>query len=208
MGTVEKVILTVEHELRSRLFYIALLDYLPDDIKEAAQKISDLESKIEFATTHHDFEKRNWPEPLLVEKRKPTEKEWEIYIYPHPIKSAEALSSLNGSGPIDEFTLSVVKFHQVQYDGITDISKRKRSYPFGYRGMDLGFGPNMMHAVDALDAMISKRPYRKHVITIEKAVQIIARGAGTEFANYASDAIVRFYREESKLFMEIANTRF
>ncbi len=66
----------------------------------------------------------------------------------------------------------IVLSHQEFYDG--------SGYPRGLRGEDIPLGARIFAVADALDAMISDRPYRK-ALSVEHARQEIARCSGSQF---------------------------
>jgi putative nucleotidyltransferase with HDIG domain len=66
----------------------------------------------------------------------------------------------------------IVLSHQEYFDGT--------GYPHGLRGEQIPLGARIFAVADALDAMISDRPYRK-ALTISYARQEIQRCAGTQF---------------------------
>jgi protease-4 len=66
----------------------------------------------------------------------------------------------------------IVLAHQEFYDG--------SGYPRGLRGEDIPLGARIFAVADALDAMISDRPYRR-ALPIEHAREEIQRCAGTQF---------------------------
>jgi putative nucleotidyltransferase with HDIG domain len=66
----------------------------------------------------------------------------------------------------------IVLAHQEYYDG--------SGYPRGLAGEDIPLGARIFAIADALDAMISDRPYRK-ALSIEHAQQEVKRCSGTQF---------------------------
>src|SRR2546430_7633019 len=66
----------------------------------------------------------------------------------------------------------IVLAHQEYYDGT--------GYPRGLRGEGIPLGARIFAIADALDAMISDRPYRK-ALSIEHARGEIVRCSGTQF---------------------------
>jgi HD-GYP domain-containing protein (c-di-GMP phosphodiesterase class II) len=66
----------------------------------------------------------------------------------------------------------IVLAHQEYYDG--------SGYPRGLAGEDIPLGARIFAIADALDAMISDRPYR-NALSIEHAREEIKRCSGTQF---------------------------
>ena len=66
----------------------------------------------------------------------------------------------------------IVLAHQEYFDGT--------GYPRGLKGEQIPLGARIFAVADALDAMISDRPYRK-AVSMEHAREEIKRCAGTQF---------------------------
>jgi HD-GYP domain-containing protein (c-di-GMP phosphodiesterase class II) len=66
----------------------------------------------------------------------------------------------------------IVLSHQEYYDG--------SGYPRGLRGEEIPLGARIFAVADAVDAMLSDRPYRK-ALTVKHARAEVARCSGTQF---------------------------
>jgi len=75
----------------------------------------------------------------------------------------------------DERVLGIVKHHHERWDG--------RGYPLGLRGNDIPVLARMCSIIDAFDAMISDRPYKKGM-TVEQAKEELAVQSGIQFDHY------------------------
>lgn len=75
----------------------------------------------------------------------------------------------------------VVRAHHERPDG--------GGYPQGLAGEQIPITASIVSVVDAWDAMVSDRPYRKGMPR-ERAQSILADGAGSQWAPSASDAVL------------------
>lgn len=100
------------------------------------------------------------PGPLNDEERKVMRRHCEI--------GYQALRNI----PFLKQAAEIVVAHQEHYDG--------SGYPKGLKGEAIPLGARIFAVADALDAMISDRPYRK-AMTIEAALEEIRRHSGTQF---------------------------
>jgi len=203
LGIVDKIIYTVEHSLRVSEFSVAILPYLPNALKREAESIQGFKEKLRFAGLHHDFDKGTgrWPEELLIGKRHPTQEEWEIYIYPHPIESAQALVNIDFTFS-DKITIEMVAYHHVRFDGVDEGPYH--GYPKGKVGANLRVGPRILKPTDSLDAQLSKRAYRTKEKTVPEVIDDLFEKAGTEYDPGVVEAIYRFYKKKPDKFKAIS----
>ena len=129
----------------------------------------------------HDIGKIFTPKEILYKTGPLTEQEWEI-MRRHPTDGAEILEQIDGLKEMAK----IVRCHQESYDG--------SGYPKGLKGVDIPIGARIASVVDAFDAMITDRPYRKGV-PIEQAVEELARQRGIQFDPDVVDAIIDIYKE-------------
>jgi cyclic di-GMP phosphodiesterase len=85
----------------------------------------------------------------------------------------------------------IVLAHQEFYDG--------SGYPRGLRGEEIPLGARIFAIADALDAMISDRPYRK-ALSIDHARQEISRCSGTQFD---PDVVAVFLSMPASLWLDL-----
>ncbi len=103
--------------------------------------------------------------------RKPaglTEEEREI-IESHVMKGVELLQSLSS---FSRDVVSAVKSHHERVDG--------RGYPDGLKGDQIPIAARIIKVCDAVDAMLSDRPYRK-ALALEQVREQLVIYAGTQF---------------------------
>lgn len=137
---------------------------------EIAQKIGisgDALLQVEQGAFLHDIGKLSIPDSILLKPGRLDESEWEV-MRRHPGHGRDLLSKvdfLNGAAEI-------VYTHHEKFDGT--------GYPQGLRGAAIPIGTRCFAIVDAVDAMIYKRPYNKPLL-FEQAADEIRRCAGSHF---------------------------
>lgn len=80
------------------------------------------------------------------------------------------------------YVLAGVLHHHERYDG--------KGYPDNLQGVDIPLEGRLLAVVDAFDAMTSDRPYRPGM-SVDKAIDILAEGAGTQWDCQMIDAFLR-----------------
>lgn len=129
----------------------------------------------------HDIGKIFTPKEILFKPGALTDEEWKI-MRRHPVEGAEILEKISG---LEELA-KIVRHHQEWYDG--------SGYPDGLKGEQIPVGARIATVVDAFDAMISDRPYRRG-IPIEKAIEELKRNRGTQFDPMVVDVMINLYQE-------------
>jgi len=114
----------------------------------------------------HDVGKIGVRDEILTKKGPLNSWEWER-IKEHPIIGERIVKPL-GSRIIE----SIVRHHHERYDG--------KGYPDGLKGEEIPIYGRMMSVVDAFDAMISERPYRK-ALSREEAMEVLKKERGKQF---------------------------
>ena len=95
----------------------------------------------------------------------------------HPVIGARLVASVPAARP----ALGCVLYHHERWDG--------GGYPLGRSGHDIPLPARILALADAFDAMTSTRPYRA-ALSVEEALDEIARCAGTQFDPVAADAFL------------------
>ena len=122
---------------------------------------------LEFGTMLHDIGKINISDDILKKPERLDMTEW-ASMKRHPILGHEILNGI----PFLEGASRIVAEHHECWDG--------SGYPFGLRGEEITVGARILAVVDAFDAMISDRVYRKGRSYAE-ALSEIEKFAGTQF---------------------------
>ena len=128
----------------------------------------------------HDLGKIAVPDSILMKAGPLTKEEFEI-VKTHPTWGARILQPITSMKDITE----MVHQEHERWDGT--------GYPQGLKAERIRLEARIIAVADALDAMISQRPYRQSV-TIEKASQELARCAGSHFDPKVVDACLRAIR--------------
>ena len=123
--------------------------------------------QIEHGALLHDIGKLKIPDSILWKPESLDDVEW-VTMRKHPQYGYEFLRDLEYLSQAAELVLS----HHEKFDGT--------GYPRGLRGEGIPLGARIFAVVDAVDAMIYKRPYNDPV-TFREAAEEIRRCAGTHF---------------------------
>jgi cyclic di-GMP phosphodiesterase len=123
--------------------------------------------QIEHGALLHDIGKLKIPDSILWKPTTLDDDEW-VTMKKHPQYGYEFLRDLDFLGYAAELVLS----HHEKFDG--------SGYPRGLRGEAIPLGARIFAVVDAVDAMIYKRPYNEPV-TFKTAAEEIRRCTGTHF---------------------------
>lgn len=132
----------------------------------------------------HDIGKIGVPDHILLKPDKLTEEEWE-----HMRKHAQFGYDLLKRIDFLEASARIVHTHHERYDG--------QGYPSGLSRDEIPLGARIFSVVDALDAMTSRRAYRK-AIPFEDAVQIITEASGSQFDPEVIEVFAKIPIEEWK----------
>lgn len=126
-------------------------------------------SKIEIAALLHDIGKIDALYAEIISKDASlTDHEMEV-IRTHAVKGADLLQSLSS---LDAQVIDGVRHHHERYDGT--------GYPDGLRGKNIPLAARVIMICDAVDAMLSDRPYRD-ALSIETVREELLRFSGMQF---------------------------
>lgn len=130
----------------------------------------------------HDIGKMGVPDTILLKPGRLNEEEWAI-MQKHPTYAYEMLAEL----PYFKETLDIPYCHHEWWDG--------SGYPRGLKGTEIPLSARIFAIVDAWDALVSDRPYRK-AWSKESTLQHIVDQAGTHFDEEVVKCFVEMMREE------------
>lgn len=131
---------------------------------------------LEFTALLHDIGKIGVSDYVLNKQSVYTQSDFEQMKY-HTIRGAEMLSEVG----ISEEIIDGVRHHHERIDG--------KGYPDGLKGDELHLFAKIIKIADVFDALTSKRQY-KDAWEIDKALNIIYRGRGTEFDAKIADVFI------------------
>ena len=137
---------------------------------------------VEYAALLHDIGKIGIDEAILLKPGKLTPEEYEE-MKKHPIIGHQILAPVKYLGPVAQMVL----YHQEWFDG--------RGYPEGLKGEQIPLGARIVACLDAWDAMMSDRPYRK-ALGRDIALAELKKGAGTQFDPKVVDTFMRLELSE------------
>ncbi len=128
----------------------------------------------------HDIGKLTVSSVLLRKPGRLTEEEM-TQIRRHPAAGAFLVHRLRAI----RAALPCILFHHERWDG--------DGYPSGRAGNDIPLEARLLAVVDAFDAMVSDRPYRR-ALSIGEALDELERGAGTQFDPELAEEFVGWHR--------------
>ena len=137
--------------------------------------------QLRIASILHDVGKIGVLDSILHKPTSLTEEEFNI-IKQHPQKGHDILNQIKNLDNIKP----IVLHHHERYDG--------KGYPRGIKGENIPIEGRCLGIVDAFDAMITDRPYRKG-LSIEAAIQELIRCSGTQFDPKLTEIFIKLYRE-------------
>ena len=123
--------------------------------------------QLEVAALLHDIGKIGVPDSILKKEGKLTDDERAL-MNKHPEYSWSILRLFPG---LDKASLYALHHHE-SYDG--------SGYPGGLKGTEIPIGARIVSVIDAYDAMISNRCYRKG-LAHDEAVGRLTAGSGVQF---------------------------
>ncbi|MFZ0286041.1 MAG: HD-GYP domain-containing protein [Terriglobales bacterium] len=138
--------------------------------------------QLEVAALLHDIGKIGVPDAILKKDGRLTDEERAV-MNKHPEYSWSILRLFPG---LEKASLYALHHHE-SYDG--------RGYPGGLKGEEIPIGSRIVSVIDAYDAMISNRCYRKG-LPHEEAILRLTAGSGIQFDSAVVQAFVEIAAEE------------
>src|SRR3954463_13925309 len=142
--------------------------------------------QVAFGFLLHDVGKIGVPDSVLLKPGPLDLQEVEI-MRKHP-EIGERLVTAAGFAPVAR---EIVITHHERWDGM--------GYPRGLRGTEIPLCSRLFSIADAMDAMVSDRPYRKGM-PLDEAIAEVQRHAGTQFDPMAVEAMLTL---DEKLLIEL-----
>ena len=134
--------------------------------QELGLKDSELNG-LEVAALLHDIGKVGIPDAILRKPAKLDDEEYAL-MKRHPEYGWVVLRMLPG---FEEAALVILHHHE-SFDG--------KGYPAGLKSAETPIASRIVSVIDAFDAMVSSRPYRKG-LPIEEAIRRLILASGTQF---------------------------
>ncbi len=133
---------------------------------------------LELAALLHDIGKMAVPDYILSKPGRLLPEEFER-LKLHPVVAAEIVQRARLPYPV----APMIRAHHERWDG--------QGYPDGLRGDQIPRGARILAVVDAVDALLSERKYRR-ALPLGKAIEAIERDAGSAY----DPAVVQALREQ------------
>jgi putative nucleotidyltransferase with HDIG domain len=143
---------------------------------------------LELGALLHDIGKIGVPDAVLRKPAKLNEEEW-VKMRLHPLHGQKILRNIK----FLEGAANIVCQHHEQWDG--------SGYPNGLRGEDIDIGARIFSVVDAFDAMISDRVYRKGR-PYKDALEELERCSGSQFDPLIVEAFKNIPKEDWEILRE------
>jgi len=141
--------------------------------------------QIRYAALLHDVGKLGVPDSILMKPSALLPEEYRL-IQTHVTIGRDLVLRV----PSMEFIAPIVYHHHEHWDG--------GGYPEGLSGENIPLGSRIVGAVDALDAMITKRPYREPM-TLQAATEELQHCAGRQFDPNVVAQLVGILEERAPL---------
>jgi HD-GYP domain-containing protein (c-di-GMP phosphodiesterase class II) len=138
--------------------------------------------QLEVAALLHDIGKIGIPDAILKKEGRLTDEERDL-MNKHPEYSWSILRLFPG---LDKASLYALHHHE-SYDG--------KGYPGGLKGEEIPIGSRIVSVIDAYDAMISNRCYRKG-LPHEVAVLRLSESSGVQFDPLVVKAFIEIAGQE------------
>lgn len=132
---------------------------------------------LEYAAMLHDAGKVNVPVDILSKVAPLTKHEYSL-IKSHPEKGVQLIRNLHLLKPV----LPIILYHHERYDG--------SGYPSGLKKKQIPLGARILAVVDAFDAMVFGRPYKKK-ISLDDAIREFKAKRGVQFDPDIVDAFLK-----------------
>lgn len=138
-------------------------------------------TRLELLCLLHDIGKIAIPLEILNKPGRLNADEWNV-LRSHPEKGYQIATSSKELSPIAD----CIRYHHERWDG--------KGYPCGLAGEEIPVLSRIISIVDAYDAMVNDRCYRK-ALPIEKAIREIRDNAGTQFDPTMAQAFIELLEE-------------
>jgi HD-GYP domain-containing protein (c-di-GMP phosphodiesterase class II) len=155
--------------------------------------------KLSVASIIHDVGKLYFPDELINKDGKLTDEEYET-IKKHSTEG-ETIARMETYGmELLTEVPSIIRHHHEHYDG--------KGYPDGMKGQEIPYLSRVINVCDAIDAMLSKRSY-KRAFNYNEVVRELAKCSGRQFdPGIAKNAIKMLVEENEETDLALASEKF
>ncbi len=166
-GTLTALILAIDAKDHYTYNHSEHVSKLARAIADALGFSKIMKNKVEQASLIHDMGKIGVDEQILRKQGSLTKSEFDE-IRKHPVIGARIVNSV----PFLEDAVEVILHHHERFDGT--------GYPERLKGTNIPLPARIVAIVDAIDAMLRDRPYRK-ALPYEAVIGELVKGEGTQF---------------------------
>lgn len=175
-GTVEALNSTIDAKDHYTFNHSSRVAKLSSQLAEAFGLEEKVTKEIMHAASIHDIGKIGIEGNILNKNGKLTDDEYEL-IKKHPTIGVRIIQSI----PFLEEAIPVILYHHEWYNG--------KGYPEGLEGENIPLVARIVCVADAVDAMLSDRPYRA-ALSIDDVLKELNRQSGTQFDSKVVDLIL------------------
>ncbi len=176
-GTVKALILTIDAKDHYTYNHSNRVAELSASLAKAMNVPGKIVNEIKHAASIHDIGKVGIEENILKKNGRLTFDENDE-IKKHPSIGAGIVQSV----PFLEDAIPIILHHHERYDG--------KGYPGGLKGKNIPLAARIVIIADAVDAMMSDRPYRS-ALSSEEVLNELQNNAGAQFDPEIVDIILR-----------------
>ncbi len=148
---------------------------------ELNMREEDMES-LSYAGMLHNAGIVDAPYEILSKTSRLTPEEFKI-IHDHPARSVEFIKPVAFLKPV----LPIILYRHEKYDGT--------GYPSGLKKEQIPLGARLMSVVDAFEAMVQERSYRRK-LSVEEALEELKKNAGTQFDPLVVQAFLKLSKQK------------
>lgn len=175
---------TGEHLNRMKKYSMYIAELLSKHEKYADVIDTNFIKNIERFSPLHDIGKVAIKDEILLKPAKLTEEEFET-MKTHTIYGGKVLRLADENvkkvgHSIFKMGIEIAEGHHEKWDGT--------GYPYGKKGEDIPLSARIVAIGDVLDALTSKRPYKK-AFSFEESINMIYEEKGTHFDPYIVDVL-------------------
>ena len=176
-GTVKALILTIDAKDSYTHSHSNRVAILSSSIAASLGVPQQTIKEIKYAASIHDIGKIGIDENILKKNGRLTDEEY-TQMRNHPEIGVRIVQSV----PFLEDAIPVILYHHERYDG--------KGYPEGIQGEKIPKSARIVNVADAIDAMMSARPYRGALV-MSNVMSELRDNAGTQFDPDIVDIILK-----------------
>jgi hypothetical protein len=167
LGSIQSIANLFKDQKRQGLVHATTYTETVKMIAENLKASHETLKQLEYASLLHDIGVIDVPYEILAKQTSLTPEELGV-IRTHTAHSVSLIRSVGFLKPV----LPIILYHHEKYDGT--------GYPSGLKKEQIPLGARIIAVVDAFEAMVQGRPYRK-ALSLEEAIGELKKNSGTQF---------------------------